>query len=71
LHTSGASTANGKITVVSSNSYYAYASKWNLPITLATNTCFIGTNSNDVWILYGLAGTGSSGFSLYRVESIT
>ena len=70
-HTNGAASANGKITSISSTGYYAYSSKWNLSLVLASNTCFIGTNNNDVWILSGLVGVGSSGFSLYRVESIT
>jgi hypothetical protein len=70
-HTNGASSANGKITSISSTGYYAYASKWNLPNTLGSNTCFIGTNNNDVWMVNPLFGTGMTGSALYRVESIT
>ena len=70
-NTSGGATANGKITSISSTGYYAYASKWNLPNSLSTNTCFIGTNNNDVWMVNPLVGTGITGSALYRVESIT
>lgn len=66
-NTSGAASANGKITSISSTGYYAYASKWNLPNTLSTSNCFIGTNNNDVWIV----NTGIPASALYRVESIT